>query len=115
MSPRGGTAARAARAGRTAPARTADVVPGLDGPLDGFLDELRAGRRLSDHTVNAYARDLGDYRAFALRHRLRDWGEAGATFVDAYFALLLKRGLSGATVARRRGPRSSAWPRARCR
>jgi integrase/recombinase XerD len=77
-------------------------VPELDGPLEGFLDELRAGRRLSDNTVDAYARDLAEYRGFALRHGLRGWPEATTTFVDAYFAWLLKRGLSAATVARRR-------------
>jgi len=83
---------------RPAPA----VLPALDGPLEGFLDELRKGRRLSDNTVNAYARDLADYRAFALRHGLAGWPEVTSTFVDGYFALLLTRGLSGATVARRR-------------
>jgi integrase/recombinase XerD len=31
-----------------------------------------------------------------------DWREASATLVDGYFAALLRRGLSGATVARRR-------------
>ena len=99
MSPKGATAPAARRTGKLP--RPA-VLPALDGPLEGFLDELRAGRRLSDHTVNAYAGDLADYRAFALHHRLAGWPEASATFVDAYFALLLKRGLSGATVARRR-------------
>ncbi len=78
------------------------VLPALDGPLDGFLEELRAGRRLSDNTVNAYARDLTDYRAFAVHHGLAGWGEVSSTFVDGYFARLLKQGRSGATVARRR-------------
>jgi len=82
--------------------RAGAAVAALDGPLDGFLDELRAGRRLSANTVDAYGRDLADYRAFAARHGLTGWQEATPTFVDAYFALLLKRGLSGATVARRR-------------
>jgi integrase/recombinase XerD len=93
------SARRGARPGR---ASDSAARPALDGPLEGFLDELRTGRRLSDNTVNAYARDLADYRAFALRHGLSGWPEATFTFVDGYFALLLKRGLSGATVARRR-------------
>jgi integrase/recombinase XerD len=76
--------------------------PALDGPLEHFLEELRAGRRLSQNTVDAYARDLADYRAFAVRHGLSGWHEASHTFLDGYFALLLKRGLSGATVTRRR-------------
>ncbi len=95
MSPRDAT--------QGAPARAAAArVPPLEGPLEAFLDELRTGRRLSANTLDAYARDLADYRAFALAHRLAGWHEASHTFVDAYFAALLKRGLAGATVARRR-------------
>ena len=99
MSPQGASAAATRKAGKLP---RPVVLPALDGPLEGFLDELRTGRRLSDNTVNAYARDLADYRAFALGHRLAGWSEVTSTFVDGYFARLLKRGLSGATVARRR-------------
>jgi integrase/recombinase XerD len=74
----------------------------LRGPLEAFLDELRTGRRLSARTVDAYSADLEDYLRFAGRHALRDWNEAGATFVDAYFASLGRRRLAGSTVARRR-------------
>jgi integrase/recombinase XerD len=74
----------------------------LQGALEGFLDELRTGRRLSPHTVDAYARDLKDYLTFARTHRLSGWDEAGSIFIDGYFAWLAKRGLSGSTVARRR-------------
>jgi integrase/recombinase XerD len=74
----------------------------LSRPIEGFLDELRGGRRLSPRTLDAYARDLDDYAAFATRHRLASWAEAGRTFVDGYFASLARRGLAGATVSRRR-------------
>jgi len=84
---------------RTALAARRDA---LDGPIESFLDRLRTARRLSDNTLEAYARDLADYRAFAIRHRLGGWGEATAIFTDAYFARLHQRGLSSATVARRR-------------
>ena len=102
MNPKGAAAAGARGPGKLPGPPAPDVRPALDGPLEGFLDELRAGRRLSGNTVDAYARDLADYRAFALRHGLAGWSEVTPTFVDGYFALLLKRGLSGATVARRR-------------
>jgi integrase/recombinase XerD len=69
---------------------------------EAWLDELLKGRRLSERTLDAYRRDLADYRAFASRHALAGWDEASVTFVDGYFASLMKRGLSGATVARRR-------------
>jgi len=102
MSPKTATAPATRKAGRPPRLPRPAVLPALDGPLEGFLDELRGGRRLSDNTVNAYARDLADYRAFALRHGIAGWPEVTSTFVDGYFALLLTRGLSGATVARRR-------------
>ncbi len=74
----------------------------LIAPIDGWLDELRRGRRLSPRTVDAYSRDLSDYTAFASHHRLKGWDEATLTFVDGYFASLERRGLSSATVSRRR-------------
>jgi len=70
--------------------------------VDAYLDELRVGRRLSPRTLDAYARDLGDYEGFARAHRVTAWREAGVTLVDAYFAALSKRGLSAATATRRR-------------
>ena len=76
--------------------------PRLVAAIDGWLDELRRGRRLSPRTVDAYARDLGDYSAFAGHHKLGTWNEATTTFVDGYFATLERRGLSTATLARRR-------------
>ena len=74
----------------------------LTAPIDGWLDELRRGRRLSPRTVDAYGRDLADYAAFAARHTLASWEEASLTFVDGYFASLQRRGLASATVSRRR-------------
>jgi len=74
----------------------------LVAPADAWLDELRRARRLSERTLDAYGRDLTDYRAFAARHQLASWEEATLTFVDGYFASLQRRGLSSATVSRRR-------------
>jgi site-specific recombinase XerD len=84
--------------------RTAAFAPGraLERPVEDYLEELRTARRLSANTLDAYARDLADYVAFARRHGVAEWSEASATLVDGYFASLLRRGLAGATVARRR-------------
>jgi integrase/recombinase XerD len=82
--------------------KAAIATPDLERPIEAFLDELRTGRRLSPRTLDAYARDLADYRAFAARHGVHAWQEATRTLVDAYFASLLRRGLSARTVARRR-------------
>jgi len=83
-------------------ATPATTLRALEAPVDAWLDEVRRGRRLSPRTVDAYARDLGDYVAFARRHAVAGWEEATLTFVDGYFASLQRRGLSSATVARRR-------------
>ncbi|MCE9627344.1 MAG: site-specific integrase, partial [Candidatus Eisenbacteria bacterium] len=56
-------------------------------PVESWLDELRRARRLSPRTLDAYARDLADYTAFALQHGLASWDEASLTFVDGYFAM----------------------------
>jgi integrase/recombinase XerD len=90
----------AARAGADVTATACSQA--LDAPIEAFLDGLRTARRLSDNTLEAYARDLADYRAFAMQHRLADWSEATAIFADGYFARLRQRQLSAATVARRR-------------
>jgi len=92
-------AARGHAATREAATREAAT---LVAAAEAWLDELRKGRRLSPRTVDAYRRDLDDYHAFARTHRLATWDEATVTFVDGYFASLQRRGLSGATVARRR-------------
>ena len=84
------------------PGRGADGPSPLLPAVEAWLDELQKGRRLSARTLDAYRRDLADYHAFARGHRLADWREASPTFVDGYFVTLLKRGLAGATVARRR-------------
>jgi integrase/recombinase XerD len=96
LRPRAGVRRPVSRADDPAPAAA------LVGPAEAYLDELRTGRRLSPHTLDGYARDLADYRRFAARHRLVGWQEATPVFVDGYFASLLRRGLSGGTVARRR-------------
>ena len=74
----------------------------LQRPVEAYLEELRVGRRLSPHTLYAYARDLAEYTEFAERHGLALWQEATVTFADAYFASLAQRRLAGATVSRRR-------------
>ncbi len=81
---------------------TVSTAGPLEARIEAYLEELRTGRRLAHNTLDGYARDLADYAAFARDHRLAAWREAATTFVDAYFAALAKRGLSGATVARRR-------------
>ena len=85
-----------------AAATTRKADPRLVRETEAYLEELRAGRRSSPHTLDAYARDLADYLAFAARHGVAAWDDATPAFVDGYFAWLLERRLSIRTVARRR-------------
>ena len=98
----GGAATRARDGARTKAAGRSAERARLDAPVEAFLEEVAKGRRLSPNTVDAYARDLADYREFALAHGLRGWDEATPVFVDAYFAWVHRRGLARATQARRR-------------
>lgn len=92
-----------ARSGTAAGDRRPEEAPTTLTPaVDGWLDELRRGRRLSPRTLDAYQRDLQDYISFARRHHLLAWREATTTFVDGYFAHLLRAGRASTTVARRR-------------
>ena len=68
--------------------RTPALPAALERPLEGFLDELRTGRRLSPRTVDAYARDLDDHARFARGRGLNDWEAATTTLVDGYLASL---------------------------
>jgi len=83
-------------------ARSLAIPSPLRGEVEAWLDELRRARRLSEHTLDAYARDAADYEGFARQHRLGAWSEASRTLVDGYFAALARRGLAAATVSRRR-------------
>jgi integrase/recombinase XerC len=68
-----------------------------------FLDYLRAARRYSPHTVDAYRRDLADFEGFLTRRRgspprVETIGEED---VRAYLVDLSRRGASPRTAARR--------------
>ncbi|MFN9164155.1 MAG: site-specific tyrosine recombinase XerD [Alphaproteobacteria bacterium] len=68
--------------------------------LETFLEMMSAERGASVHTLDAYRRDLVDYRAF-LQARRVSLVAAHADAVRAYLASLAQAGLSAATQARR--------------
>lgn len=68
--------------------------------LEAFLEMMSAERGASTHTLDAYRRDLLDFRAFL--HQARSaLHTASADQVRAYLASLSQAGLSAATQARR--------------
>lgn len=68
--------------------------------LEAFLEMMSAERGASVHTLDAYRRDLVDFRAF-LHARRSNLLSASADDVRAYLASLSQAGLSAATQARR--------------
>jgi integrase/recombinase XerD len=66
--------------------------------IASFRDHLALERRLSEHTVRAYVRDLVAYDAFLAARRRRDAASVTARDVEDYVAA---RGPAAATVARR--------------
>ncbi len=72
-----------------------------DGHLvDAFLEAMAVERGASANTLDAYGRDLADWRDF-LAGRARRVGEAGRDDVEAYMAHLAARAFAAATQARR--------------
>jgi len=65
-----------------------------------FLRRLAAQRRYSEHTLRAYANDLGAFERF-LRARARDITQATLRDVRAFLASLRAQGLARSTVARK--------------
>ncbi|HEX6015856.1 MAG TPA: site-specific integrase, partial [Geminicoccaceae bacterium] len=69
-------------------------------PLDAFLEMMAAERGASRHTLDAYRRDLADFRGFLAR-RGRELPVATGDDVRAYLAGLTDAGLLPSTTARR--------------
>lgn len=67
--------------------------------FDAFLDHLRVERRLSDHTLESYARDLQHLSRFADTRATPTESLTGAD-LDAFVRSLMTRGLSPRSVSR---------------
>jgi integrase/recombinase XerD len=67
--------------------------------LDSYLDHLRTERRLADHTLESYARDLGALAAFAAGTQ-RSLDTLDLADLEAFVRQLMVSGLSPRSVAR---------------
>ena len=67
--------------------------------IDGYLDQLRVVRRLSDHTVESYGRDLAKLTCFATRHK-RPLQRLTRSDLEAFVREVMTAGLSPRSVAR---------------
>ena len=67
--------------------------------IDAYLDQLRVVRRLSDHTVESYGRDLDMLARFATRHR-RPVQALTRRDLEAFIRELMSAGFSPRSVTR---------------
>ncbi|HEX9625849.1 MAG TPA: tyrosine recombinase XerC [Acidiferrobacterales bacterium] len=70
------------------------------GQLNGFLDSLRAVRRVSPHTLAAYARDLDALRRYCDRLGVARWSALTPAQARAWLAQLHRAGLSPSSIQR---------------
>ncbi|MGZ8363620.1 MAG: site-specific tyrosine recombinase XerD [Caulobacteraceae bacterium] len=73
----------------------------LSGWVEAFLEMMAAERASACNTLTAYGKDLADAGGF-LAGRGKDWADATAEDIEAYFSDMGARGLSPSTAARRR-------------
>lgn len=75
--------------------------PGPAEALTLFLDKLRHERRLSPHTIAAYARDLKDLLDFMARESIPGFADLDSFHIRRFAAALHRRGLSPRSISRR--------------
>ena len=83
------------------PSASPSLAPDLERAYEDFLGYLRYERRLSDHTVDAYASDLLRYLAWLGRHGRRAIDGVTPVEIETFLNAEGRRGLTGRTLARR--------------
>jgi len=77
-----------------------NVEPGLEDLLTAFLYHLTHERRLSDHTLSSYRRDLTRFRDWLEGRRAGPWEQLDQQTVRSYIAWRRRGGISGKTLQR---------------
>jgi integrase/recombinase XerC len=77
------------------------VEPGERDCIDKFLSHLALEKRMSDHTVAAYRRDLESLAAFCERRRYGRWASLDTNHLRAFAATEHAGGLAPRSVQRR--------------
>ena len=65
-----------------------------------FLQQLKVERRVSEHTVKSYQRDLKHLRLFCEHHQLASWGELSSADILKHVAERHRLGLSSKSLQR---------------
>jgi integrase/recombinase XerC len=76
-------------------------MSGLHASVAGFLEHLRVERRMSPHTLDAYARDLGALAEWCAADGIADWPALHGERLRAFVAGEHRRGLSPKSLQRR--------------
>ncbi len=74
---------------------------GAQRQVDAFLHHIRFERRLSEHTVSAYRRDLAALGEYCAERNLADWSRLSTGDLRRFAAGAHRRGLAPRTVQRR--------------
>ncbi|MYA31523.1 MAG: tyrosine recombinase XerC [Gammaproteobacteria bacterium] len=74
---------------------------GAQRQVDAFLHHIRFERRLSEHTVSAYRRDLAALGEYCAERNLADWSGLSTGDLRRFAAGAHRRGLAPRTVQRR--------------
>ena len=74
---------------------------GAQRQVDAFLRHIRFERRLSEHTVSAYRRDLAALGEYCAERNLADWSGLSTGDLRRFAAGAHRRGLAPRTVQRR--------------
>ncbi|WP_455209518.1 tyrosine recombinase XerC [Kaarinaea lacus] len=72
----------------------------LNQHLEQFVNHLKNERRLSQHTVSNYSRDLQQFAQYCEEKNVTHWRECNVFFMRAFVATKFRRGLSGRSIQR---------------
>jgi len=76
-------------------------LPSLqDAQIDAFLAHLTVEKGLAANTIEAYSRDLAEFRRYVFAQEVHDLSTAGSRHVIGFLTTLRERGLSARSQAR---------------
>ena len=73
----------------------------LRAKIEQFSEFLRGVRRLSEHTIRAYSRDLSEFAEFLEKNGLKEWREVNRFIFRAFLNTLYQKGNRPSTIRRK--------------
>ncbi len=78
----------------------ANPVPGIDEPIEEYINYLIVEKRLAPNTVNSYQNDLAEYAGFLKKNKIYDINEFDTAGVLGWLVNLKEQGLTPKSRAR---------------